>query len=186
MSGELQYWDSGLFINLITGAHPGKVAAVREMWRDAQNGRAEIVLSNFILTEVRPKAGHEEGYKEVVEEMLEANWGFIHWRAVSRQIAVAARELAVKHPGLTPPDTIHLATALHAGAAVFLTFDGDHTDKKKLRRTRDLLYYDGLIGAPPLRIEPPRVGYGIPMLDPYRSPHALLAAGDDPGQAASA
>lgn len=155
MSGEKQYWDSGLWINLITNREPAKVRAIRALWQAAARGDAEIILSTFILTEVRPKPGFEAGYEDVVEQLLEADWPFIRWYAVSRQVAIAARDIASHHPGLTPPDTIHIATALYAEANVFFTFDGDHGDKKKLRRTRDLLYYNNLIGTPPLRIQTP-------------------------------
>jgi len=162
MSSEVQYWDSGLFINLITNKDPAKVSAITEMWRSAQRGNAIIAVSNFVLVEVRPKQGFEKDYQQVVSEMLEASWPFVHWYAVSREIALEARKLAVDHPRLTPPDTIHLATALQAEASVFLTYDGLHENKHN-RRTKDLLAYDGKIGKEgmaALRIEVPRHGYG--------------------------
>jgi len=60
--------------------------------------------------------------------------------------------------GLLPMDAIHMATALVAKVDLVVT-----TDSKKYRR-KGLLFYDGRIGNPPLKVTLPDLGIFLPML----------------------
>ena len=54
-------------------------------------------------------------------------------------------------PGLCTPDAIHLATAIHVKASVFLTFDRDGT-----KDCRGLIPLSMNVAGYNLKIEPPR------------------------------
>lgn len=95
--------------------------------------------------------------------MFDANRPYLQFCAVSRRIAVRARDLGSQFNRLTVPDAIHIATALEAAVDAFLTYDGApelKSELKKNRRSGGLLAFNGQIGNPPLRIETPRVDWG--------------------------
>jgi predicted nucleic acid-binding protein len=154
---EVQYWDSCVFIDLLLNRHPDRVKAILECIREARAGRCRIVLSTFVLAEVRPHSDNKPDYKQDVQDLLEGNLDFITWYAVTRTIALLARDIGTAHPDLTPADCVHLATALEAKARVFFTYDGEGAPR---RRSRKLLTYDNRIGKPPLRIVVPAVNRG--------------------------
>lgn len=152
---EIQYWDSMLFIYLITNSRPERTKAVEHLWSRALEGKAEIRMSYLGLSEVRPKQEFRDAYDDITKRFLEADWPFFKWSAVTRAIAREARDLTLDYPLLCNPDAIHVATALQAEADVFFTFDG--LKDKALRRTRGLLGMNPIRGLP---IIAPTADYG--------------------------
>lgn len=161
---EIQCWDSCLFIELLANVDEAKVKQVLGVLKEATSGRARIVLSNFVLAEVRPKKGFKKGYKSAVTQLLETDVPYVDWVGVTRSIARRAAELGHKHD-LSPADAVHIATAVQAGADVFFTFDGK---RKEGRRKQHPLSLSGKIkrldGKSTLLIDTPRIRKG-PLFD---------------------
>lgn len=168
---RVQYWDACLFIELLTGKDQSRVAEILKLVAGAKSGRITIVLSTFILAEVRPsspRVKYIEDYKPIISELLETDRPFVQWFALPRSIANRAADLGVKFPNLTVPDCIHLATAVVGKATQFFTYDGVRPSQR--RRSKDLIQYNGLIGEPPMEISVPYWSEG-PLFDRY----AMLA-----------
>lgn len=78
-------------------------------------------------------------YKDKREKEIPAILDFITLEGlcivvdVNKQIAMSAAKLRVEHSGLRTPDAIHLASAIEAGAKVFIT-----TDKRLPRKVGKL------------------------------------------------
>lgn len=144
-----QYWDSCLFIEFLTKQVPQRAKPLRHLFEQASKGHLEIVVSNLVLTEVQPNSATDGDSLRAVSDLLEVNRPYVRFYAVSRQIALDARALALAHQTITCPDAIHIATAIRAGVDEFLTYDGEK--RKKERRSGKLLALDGKIGNPPLR-----------------------------------
>ena len=137
------------------------MTAILQALGEARAGRARIVVSNLVLSEVRPRPEYKMDYKSIVEELLETDVPYMRWYGLPRSIAVRARDIGATFGELTPADCVHLATAIEAEADVFFTYDGD---EKPPRRSKRLLSLDGRIkakpGKPSLKIVTPRVSPG--------------------------
>lgn len=160
---ERQCWDSCLFIDFAQDTTPGgnaKSKIFKDLVRVARAGGSIILLSNIVLAEVRLKNPKNGDHKELLQELLEVNRPFVQFYAVSREIALCARDEGGKR-NLSVMDSIHVATALVGKADVLFTYDG--TSKKS--KNDNLLQYNMLIGHPLLRIEVPNVNVG-PLFKP--------------------
>jgi len=157
---EVQYWDAPVFISFLTATQPQRVGAFRQMLRNLQMplGNFRVVLSTLVLVEVRPIDSDNPQHERIVSELFDTDRPYLQFYTVSQPIARRARELAAQFKQLTNPDAVHLATALHAGADVFLTYDGARDNKA--RRSGGLLQYDEQVGNPPLRIVEPEFDWG--------------------------
>lgn len=71
------------------------------------------------------------------------------------RLADLASTIGTQQNSITPADAVHVSTALSEKVDVFYTLDGKH--EHGIRRNKDLLQYDGLIGNPPLRIAVPQM-----------------------------
>src|SRR5215208_8114038 len=148
---EIHYWDAMVFSSFITEQDPDRVAAFTRLLANLtiRTAHYRLVLSTFIITEVRPPPDTRNPHHETsVRGLFHADRPYIRFYAVTMRIAERARDLAVQYPTLTNPDAIHLATALEAGADVFYTYDGPKDNKR--RRSGNLLYLNERIGSPPL------------------------------------
>lgn len=159
---ELQYWDSCLYINFLTNLDQVKATTIAELFGQAEGGKLGVIVSNLVLVEVRPVPGSPPDYRQKIDALLSQSRPFFNFYGLSRSISLLARDIGEQFPPLTVPDTVHVATALEAGASRFFTYDGDHS--KARRRSGDLLRYDGQIGPafgkPPLAIQVPFVRSG--------------------------
>ncbi len=162
---SFQYWDSCMFISLLTGKHPQRVATIQELCDREEKGNLTIVTSTFTRAEVRPHPRYE-GFDADQVKKVEAllNSGRIDWRPVTPFIAKEAARLGQDHPDLLPADCVHIATALEAKADILFTFDGENAGR---RRPEKMLYYDDTLGTPTLRIYKPFAPMG-PMMDPIQ------------------
>ena len=161
---EVQYWDSPLYISFLTETIPHRIQVFRRMLRGLQSPAVafRVVGSTLILTEVRPSRSATPETERVISALFDADWPFLQFYAVTRSIALLARNLAMEHQGLTNPDAIHIATALFARADVLYTFDGARESQQ--RRSGGLLRLDGRCGNPPLRIEEPKMDEEPPVI----------------------
>ena len=147
------YWDACTFLGLIN-QEPGKVSVTAEVWKEAEQGKTEIVTSFLTLVEVF-KAKCEPKQKPLLAaddakiiQLLQQKW--IVPIVVDQRTALAARQLMRLHPECNKPtDGIHLASALRMNVAEMHTWDGNH-----------LLRLDGKVNradGTPLTICPPRI-----------------------------
>ena len=163
------YWDSCLFIAYLKNlpSERDRVDAVSWLFNEAKFGRRIIIISTFVLSEVRPHSSYDSDKIALIEDLFDTDRPFIQIVSVTRTIARQCRTICANFPDLTNPDGIHIATAIHQKVDNFFTFDGDRATK--LKRSADLLQYDGKIGTPPLSISSPRATIG-PLFDGTHKP----------------
>ena len=105
--------------------HPAYLPFVDPFFEAVQRGDIQVVTSTLILTEVlvHPYKHGDLGLAQQYSRIL-LNSQNLKTIAVSPEIASKAARLRAAY-GVKTPDSIQLATALDANAAVFLTNDGD-------------------------------------------------------------
>lgn len=115
--------DSMVFVYHFEGNKEFGQAAGR-LLRAAEEGRCRLVCSVLALLEVlvAPKRRGQEDLCRIYREMFEA-FPHLSMLPVDTGIAETASDLRAAHT-LRTPDAIHLATALQAGAAAFVSQDG--------------------------------------------------------------
>ena len=157
---EVQYWDSCLFISFLTNLEANRVDVIRELLDQVQarKSRLRIVVSTLVLAEVRPSETYTKDHYEEIIELFDTDRPYFQFYGLTRGIAKRSRDIGSAHPRLSVPDSIHIATAIEAGADVLFTYDGDQ--KKESRRSGRMLQYHNQIGMPPLRIEVPTIDHG--------------------------
>jgi predicted nucleic acid-binding protein len=159
---EVQYWDSAMFISLLTGSDPDRVQVIRELLDLNRRGAIRIVASTFTIAEVRPHP-NDRGLPldefETAQQLFESDR--LDLWVLTPRIAAAAARLGFENPSVTPTDCVHIATAIEAKAGVLFTFDGAGT---KRRKPGAMIALSGLVGDPPLRIREPIVTHG-PLFD---------------------
>lgn len=173
---QRQYWDSSLFISYLAGTETERVEVIQGLLEQHERSGIEIVISSFAIAEVRriPLEGattpaDNEGAVETVayhpDHMRRVRDLFnsldLEIRVLTPRIAERAAEIGDMFPRLLPPDCVHIATAIEAGADVLFTYDGE---TQRRRRPGAMLRYDQRIGDG-LRIMVPFVPTG-PLFDP--------------------
>jgi predicted nucleic acid-binding protein len=170
---QRQYWDSPLFLAYLTERDEARADMVEELLDRYDRGGIEIVISSFVIAEVRrlptPGAATPADEREVpvqaispdqvqrVRRMFESEQLELH--VLTPRIAQRAADIGNEYPRLLPGDCVHIATAIEAGVDVLFTWDGGG----QRRRPGDMLRYDGRIND--LAIREPFVPLG-PMFDP--------------------
>lgn len=97
-------------------------AMCRPVLAAAERGVLEIVVSALSLVEVLSKDRPAGIGDKAVRDYFDNDYILIV--TVDKQVADRARNLMLAgHPGLKPPDAVHLATACVANADEFHTFD---------------------------------------------------------------
>ena len=149
-----EYWDTCLFIAFLQDKPEEQpiVEAIEALLRRSQTPSSNtiLVVSAFVLAELQSRPDYNKERYSIVRDLFYGAKRFVRIVALNPAIADQASRLGESHPGLTPGDAVHVATALAERADVLLTLDGGE------RRSRGLLRFDGLIGNPPLAIEPPQ------------------------------
>jgi predicted nucleic acid-binding protein len=176
---EIQYWDSMLFTSFLTETIPDRVDSFRQLLRRVEMHLSDsrAVASTFVIAEVHPLDTNNQQHQRLVEDLFDADRPYLQFYAVTRRVALLARDLTMQVTGLTNPDAIHLATALIARADVFLTYDGARDNKKK--RSGALLRLDGKLGNPPLKITTPEAEL-MPLIHALQQQAAIRAAQPPP------
>jgi predicted nucleic acid-binding protein len=123
-------WDSCTWIALIQKekipGEDGKVedryALARSVIDLADEGKIEIATSGLCLAEVCKNPPDAKSADDKIAPFFEH--AYILIVAVDTEVGTTARRLMMaKHPGLKPPDAIHLATAIVADVDEMHTFD---------------------------------------------------------------
>ncbi len=135
---EREYWDSAVFIDYLQQTN-WRIESLRPMVEKAQRGDVMIVTSAFTQAEV--VSLKELGLLDAQTEKLIVDFfesEFIEIRNVDRFVAEKARWI-VRNFKLSPPDAVHVATAILEEASKIYTYDFD------------LLKWDGKIDGMPIR-----------------------------------
>lgn len=151
-----EYWDSCLFIAYLQNKDNEQdiVNVIDALLRGAsQKSERLIVISTMVLAEIRPRDMYNEFHWVVIRDLFYTNRPYIKIQALTPRLADLASTIGGDHNELTPPDAVHVATALSEHVDVFYTLDGLH--EHGVRRRGDLLDFDGKIGKPPLAIRVP-------------------------------
>lgn len=149
-----EYWDTCLFLAYLQNKPEERelVEIITALLRRAESGDTLIVVSAFVLAEIRPRPAYELGHAEVISDLFHTNRPYLKMVGLSPRIAELAATIGSEHQ-ITSPDAVHVATALSERVDVLLTQDG--SPDRERRRSGQLLFYDCKIGTPPLKIEMP-------------------------------
>jgi predicted nucleic acid-binding protein len=112
------YWDACAWVGWSTDRFHDQVLCT-QLLEQAERGNLEIVVGTLALAEFAPR-------DKAVDDQLLRYLSHDSFLVVSltRFIAMQARELVRRYPGLRGPDAAHLATALYAKADFLHTHDG--------------------------------------------------------------
>jgi predicted nucleic acid-binding protein len=118
------YLDACCLIYLVEGEPAWKKAVEQTLHALGAAGSAGFITSELSRLECRtkPLRDRNEVLLSRYDELLEAER--LQLLTVSRAVIDQATELRARY-GLKAPDSIHIATAVVAGADVFLTGDGE-------------------------------------------------------------
>jgi predicted nucleic acid-binding protein len=120
---RIVYWDSDAFLGLING-EDDKIAECDEVWREAQEGRFQIVTSTLTIAEVIFMKGVpklDPAKRPIVTAFFRSPW--IVMRPVTKSIAELARDV-VWDNAIKPKDAVHVASAAVDKIAEMHSFDG--------------------------------------------------------------
>lgn len=120
----LHYWDSNIFINVISGHEPDGGNILSAILKDVDDGRLRIATSAFTLAEViKPRnSGQKLSQNDEVTIKNAFKRTPINMVELSRHIAERAREIQWVS-NVKPPDAVHIATAEYAKVDRFDTYD---------------------------------------------------------------
>jgi len=133
------FWDSCVFIRYLTRTPPQYLDDIENLITDAQARRRKIYFSTLALTEIRPRFLRQHGFGSIHEFFDDWRLAFIPVDPTPNVYIAAGelRDVDSTNPSdataprrmLGTPDSIHLATCLHARDTlgitdiVFHTFD---------------------------------------------------------------
>jgi predicted nucleic acid-binding protein len=124
------YWDACVWLALILrekiplpkSGIEDRDTMCRMVIEAAKKGSLEILTSTFCLVEVCKTPADKKITSDKLAEFFEND--YILLTNLDRMVAERGRELMVRHPGLKPPDAVHLATAaVSPGVEEMHTFD---------------------------------------------------------------
>lgn len=117
-------WDSCVIIAHFHQESNKPLGDIRAVWRDIENDKADLVLTELIWTEIpsimadaRWSAEFELFTKRPNVVMVN-----VHKRIIDKALAIRLEARASK-PNIKTPDAIILATAIHHGVDVLHSFD---------------------------------------------------------------
>jgi predicted nucleic acid-binding protein len=154
---RVQYWDSGVFIEYLTNFNRPRAELIHELILDLERGAIRVVISTFVIAEVRyftspggqDTVRFDRQNRDRITELFTSD-KFDYW-VLTNRIAQMAADIGNQFRRISPPDCVHLATALAAGVDVFFTYDGAIHQSRRDK----LLAYNGRIGDRPLEIRVP-------------------------------
>lgn len=154
MQMDKEYWDSCLFLVYLQNKPEERelVDIVSALLRRAESGETLIVVSTFVLVELRSLRPYDADHAEVLWDLFHTNRPYLRMVSLSPRLAELAATIGSEHQ-ITSPDTVHVATAWSEKVSVMLTLDG--SPSKEIRRSGGLLQFDDKIGKPALAIKAP-------------------------------
>lgn len=142
---ERRYFDSCIFLHVITNTHPDRAAMSKAAIQAAEQGQFRLVTSMLTMIEViKDKTGPHTPSPEVQKKIADYfEHQYVLMAQASRDIMVRARELCWKYGdiNLKGVDAVHLATAIRHQCTTLYTYD------PKLLKTNE----------PGIRVEPPQI-----------------------------
>lgn len=153
MPREVIAWDSCIIIDAIGRTHD-RVSAIDPMLRKAEAGNLQIVVSMASVAEVVylgefAKTGMEQNdQNDLIRRWFDNEYVIL--RNVDFGVGLKAAELSRQHKGMTPLDSIVLATAILSEVTTLVTYD-NNTRQGRV----SLLGLDGKLGDGAPRILPP-------------------------------
>ena len=144
-------WDASIIIGYL-GRDDNLQADCDRIIQQAELGEVEIVVSEMAKVETAYLTGYSDSESEVIIQGF-FNQDYVISVIVDNPVSTVARSLVRKYrtgPKLNPPDAVHLATAIYWNIPVFETTDNG------------LLRFDGMEGAPPIRVRRPLYEYEGP------------------------
>ena len=130
MAKEVVAWDSCIIIDAIS-KNPGKYSSIVPMLLRAESGELQIVVSMASVSEVMYIDGlvaqnmRQEDQNDLIRRWFENE--YVVPRNVDFGVGLKSAELRRHHKGLTPVDSIILATAILNEVTTLVTYD--HNDK---------------------------------------------------------
>lgn len=121
VEGATVYLDTNALIYITEGA-PGFKAGIEHFLRAALAANAHLVTSELTITEVLVVPIRDEN-QQLIDAYNELFETFVEALPVERSILIRAAQLRATTAKLRTPDAIHLATAEHLKADVFVTGD---------------------------------------------------------------
>lgn len=150
------YWDSCIFIAWIMDEQRpnGEMSGIYECVQEVEARRTRLITSVMTRTEVF-EANLPPDVKERYARLLNRRNVLVldqdlRVSVIARGIREYYQDAEDRLPGLSTPDAVHLATAIHYKADAFYTFD----DGK--RGSRSLLSLNGNVAGHSLMICKPR------------------------------
>ena len=126
MAKEVVAWDSCIIIDAISKT-PDKYSAIVPMLLRAESGDLRIVISMASVSEVLYVRGlvtqkmRQEDPNDLIRRWF--NNEYLALRNVDFGVGLKSAELRRHHRGLTPVDSIILATAFVTGVTTLVTYD---------------------------------------------------------------
>ena len=123
MPAQRRLWDSAIVLGYLAGYEELRPMCP-QIIQQAQQGEVEIIVSEMAKVETAYLAGRPDAESEdLIREFFSRE--YIIAVSVDDPVSTIARGLIRKHQGLTPPDAIHLATAVLWHIPVIETSDPD-------------------------------------------------------------
>lgn len=123
MPAQRRLWDSAIVLGFLAGYEELRPMCP-QIIQQAQQGEVEIIVSEMAKVETAYLAGRPDAESEdLIREFFSRE--YIIAVSVDDPVSTIARGLIRKHQGLTPPDAIHLATAVLWHIPVIETSDPD-------------------------------------------------------------
>ena len=150
MAKEVVAWDSCIIIDAIS-KNPDKYSSILPMVLRAESGDLQIVVSMASVAEVMYLRGlvaqniRQEDQNDLIRRWFENE--YLALRNVDFGVGLKSAELRRHHRGLTPVDSIILATAILNEVTTLVTYD--YSDKQG---TIGLLKLDQKLGSNAPRI----------------------------------
>ena len=127
-----EYWDSCLFLAYLQNKPEERelVDVISALLRRAESGETLIVVSTLVLAEIQPLRPYEPHHAEVFWNLFHTNRPYLKMVGLSPRIAELAGSIGGEHQ-ITPPDAVHVATALADRVDVLLTRDGARDNERR-------------------------------------------------------